>query len=96
MPFDWDDANILHLARHDITPDEAEQVVENDPVDLDMRHVWHEWRLQQVGETHTGRLLTIVSTERSGMTRVISGWDPTKADKSVYLGYRMDQIWKPS
>jgi uncharacterized DUF497 family protein len=73
--FDWDDANIEHLARHDITPEEAERVIDNDPVDLSLRHVWGEWRLQQVGETAAGRLLTIVSTERFGLTRVVSGWE---------------------
>ena len=33
MQFDWKEANIAHIARHDVTPEEAEQVVENDPID---------------------------------------------------------------
>lgn len=32
--FDWDDANILHLAEHDVQPDEAEEVILGDPLDL--------------------------------------------------------------
>jgi uncharacterized DUF497 family protein len=25
--FDWDDANVDHLARHDVTPEEAEEAL---------------------------------------------------------------------
>ncbi|MGA2249927.1 MAG: hypothetical protein ABSG47_05020 [Terracidiphilus sp.] len=32
--FDWDDANIAHLAGHDVKPEEAEQIILNRPVDL--------------------------------------------------------------
>lgn len=31
--FDWDQDNIAHIARHDITPQEAEQVLRNYPAD---------------------------------------------------------------
>jgi len=31
MDFDWDDANRGHIAAHGITPEEAEQVVQNIP-----------------------------------------------------------------
>ena len=33
--FDWDAANIEHLATHKVSPEEAEQVIENNPLDLD-------------------------------------------------------------
>jgi hypothetical protein len=33
--FDWDDANLLHIAQHDVTPEEAEYVLFHDPLDLD-------------------------------------------------------------
>ena len=33
--FDWDDANIRHLRRHRIGPLEFEQVLVNNPLDLD-------------------------------------------------------------
>jgi hypothetical protein len=31
--FDWDDENRVHIARHGVTPEEAEQVLANDPLD---------------------------------------------------------------
>jgi len=39
IEFDWDEANIAHLARHTVTPEEAEQVMLSDPVDLGMVRV---------------------------------------------------------
>ncbi len=32
--FEWDDANISHIAEHDVRPSEAEEVILNRPVDL--------------------------------------------------------------
>lgn len=34
IEFDWDEANIGHVARHSVVPQEAEQVILNDPVDV--------------------------------------------------------------
>lgn len=31
--FDWDEANIGHIARHGVTPEEAEESMLNDPID---------------------------------------------------------------
>ncbi len=36
LGFEWDAANLSHLAEHDVTPEEAEQVIEKDSVDLDL------------------------------------------------------------
>jgi hypothetical protein len=33
--FDWDEMNIRHLARHGLSPEEAEQVLLNWQIDLD-------------------------------------------------------------
>lgn len=32
--FEWDDANIAHIAEHDVTPEESEQALLNDPLEL--------------------------------------------------------------
>lgn len=44
IEFDWDDANIRHVARHNVLPEEAEQVVLNNPVDLGMEIIEGEER----------------------------------------------------
>jgi hypothetical protein len=39
IELDWDEANLGHVARHSVLPEEAEQVILNDPVDLGMEIV---------------------------------------------------------
>lgn len=34
LDFEWDNANISHVAEHEVEPEEAEQVILNRPVDL--------------------------------------------------------------
>jgi uncharacterized DUF497 family protein len=72
--FDWDDKNIGHLARHQIAPAEAEQVIRNRPIDLDTYLRNGEERTFQVGETDSGRIPIVVSTMLDGITRVVTAW----------------------
>lgn len=58
--FDWDDANILHLAEHDVVPEEAEEVILGDPLDIGLEVVDGEERSSHVGETNEGRILWVV------------------------------------
>jgi hypothetical protein len=37
IEFDWDEANIGHVARHSVMPEEAEQVILNDQWTLEWR-----------------------------------------------------------
>ena len=52
--FDWDAGNIGHIARHDVTQSEIEQLFGNDPLDLAGEVVGGEERYTGVG--HTDRL----------------------------------------
>ncbi len=52
--FDWDSANTNHIARHGVTPEEAEQVVLNEPLDIEVVLRNGEQRIVQVGETDAG------------------------------------------
>jgi hypothetical protein len=36
--FDWDEANIRHIAEHGVLPSEAEEVILRSPLDLDTRY----------------------------------------------------------
>jgi len=51
IEFDWDEANIGHVARHSVLPEEAEQVILNDPVDVGMEIVEGEERYLNLGAT---------------------------------------------
>jgi len=60
LNFDWDDANQNHLARHKVTPQEAEEVVLGDPLDIELQTAegsGGEERILHVGETRKGRIL---------------------------------------
>src|ERR1039458_7531400 len=88
LNFDWDDANRNHLARHDVTPQEAEEVLLGDPLDTELQIVegsGEEERLLQLGETAKGRILQLLTTWRGGRVRVISPWDAPKQLKTYYL-----------
>ena len=71
--FEWDQGNIDHIAKHGITPGEAEQVVLNNPVDLEFQVRSGEERIAQVGQTDTGRILVVVTTVRDELIRVVTG-----------------------
>ena len=84
MPFLWDAGNIDHIARHDVLPEEVEQVLENDPFDVS-RYIRHgEERLNQVGETDAGRVLVVVSTERGEFIRVVTAHPADRDMRSLF------------
>jgi len=83
--FEWDDGNIAHLAKHDVTPSEAEEVIHNEPFDIELQNEKDEERTLQVGETNTGRILMVVSTLRKRKIRVVTAFDAPKAMKAIYL-----------
>jgi uncharacterized protein len=88
LVFEWDEANLGHIARHDVTPEEAEQVVLRDPLDIEMQIEEpgnDEERLLQLGETAKGRILQLLTTWRGGKVRVISAWDAPNQLKTYYL-----------
>ena len=89
--FDWDDANILHIAEHDVLPEEAEQVLLGDPIDEDFDEESDEPRWTYVGETASGRVLEVVITIRSGKMRVVTAFPPARRIEQMYLRAKADQ-----
>lgn len=86
--FEWDDANLGHIAQHRISAEEAEQVIVGEPLDIEMQVAEannSEERLLQIGETATGRILQLLTTWRGGKVRVITAWDAPRQLKTYYL-----------
>lgn len=84
--FEWDDGNSLHLALgHGIEPDEAEEV-------LVLRPLFRKTKLGHYaafGPTRGGRLLVVVfEHEKSGIVRVITGWDMKTSERRYYQRHR--------
>jgi uncharacterized DUF497 family protein len=64
--FDWDNANTTHIERHKVNPMEAEQVLRNDPFDLNYEVAAGEQRWTSIGHTDKLRILIVVWAIRSG------------------------------
>jgi uncharacterized DUF497 family protein len=86
IEFDWDEANIGHLDRHNALPKEAEQVILNVPLDLGMELVDGEERYLSLGATVQGRVLLVVTTWREERVRVVTAFEPIK--RLIQLYYR--------
>ncbi len=52
----WDPGNIAHIAQHDVTVDEAEEVCHGDPIQLSS----YLGRIILIGPTQAGRMLAVV------------------------------------
>ena len=74
LQFDWDEQNVRHLALHQISPAESEQVLEDRPRDFEIELRNGEDRVTQVGETNAGRILIVVSTLQDRKVRVVTAW----------------------
>jgi len=85
LTFDWDGANAAHLARHGVTPQEAEQVFANDPMIVWTREYAEEERSLCFGRTSAGKFLTVIYTERKGRIRVVTAYRMTRAQQRMYV-----------
>lgn len=86
MPFQWDEANEEHIARHGIDPEEAEEALSDpDAVPASIRPAPNgEWRGALVGQTESGRYLTVIYTYRQDLIRVVTARDATDAERRRY------------
>jgi uncharacterized DUF497 family protein len=83
--FDWDVGNVTKNARHDVAPEEAEEVFLNEPLLVlpDVKHSRSEVRWWALGRTAKCHLL-VVFTVRRKLIRVISARAMNKKEKAVY------------
>jgi uncharacterized DUF497 family protein len=86
LEFDWDEANIAHIARHNVTPTEAEQVILNNPLDLGSRIRSGELRSTQLGITNAGRILLVIIMWRGTRLRVVTSYPAGRKSRQLYLG----------
>lgn len=67
--FDWDDENTNPISRHNVAPDEAEEVIADEAA-RSLRS--HSGRLIALGQTEAGRYLTVVYEPKNGVIRVVT------------------------
>ncbi len=82
MEFQWDDNNIEHIARHNVYPDEVEDVAFDDDPWIKKGRKGTRYML---GYTITGRYLSVVYVLRSkGVARVITAMDMDDKSRKLY------------
>ena len=78
--FDWDEGNTEHIiARHDVYPEETEQVFYSSP---HVRRLGHFYEV--LGRDDEGRYLFLVCVVRGDRLRVISARDMTATERRRY------------
>jgi uncharacterized DUF497 family protein len=85
VEFDWDAANVEHIAIHGVRPEEAEQAID-DPHALSLRAygVGEEARFGLLGATVDGRVLVVIYTWRGSLRRVITAYPATLRQQRFY------------
>jgi uncharacterized DUF497 family protein len=88
--YQWDSWNLDHIARHGISAGEAEEVLENDPYDLDVQIVNGEVRTPHLGETSSGRILIVIAQwmDEERKARVVTAFEPTKRLRKDYIAWK--------
>lgn len=83
--FDWDEANVTHLARHKVDPIEAEEaILDANAIMLEIQ-AEDEERFKSVGRTLGGRILAVVFTFRGELIRPITSFDAPVREQRAYL-----------
>lgn len=85
--FEWDEANRL-MGRHNVRPEEAEQVLQNDPLLRGFEAVEGEERWGALGRTDRGRILFVWWTVRGGRSeriRVVTAFEPIRRLRKLYI-----------
>jgi uncharacterized protein len=86
MIFDWDAANVEHVARHGVTSTECEEAYCNGPLVIKHQRRKGERRRLCLGETNNGRLLAFVLTERRGKLRFVTAYPMSPQMREIYRG----------
>jgi uncharacterized DUF497 family protein len=85
---EWDSRNRKHIARHRVSPEEAEQVLQNDPLTVQFQDHDAEEGVLCLGQTDRGRLLAVVYAERGQAIRVVTAYPMTRRLEEFYLSRR--------
>ena len=83
----WNPLNIGHIARHEVTPEEVEQVCHGNPV----VQVGKQGRSLVFGPTQSGRMLMVVIDPESGEMGVyypVTARPASRRERAIYAGER--------
>lgn len=79
--FEWDDRNINHISKHNVTLEEAQEIFIDNPLVRATR----EHKRIALGKTIDGRYLKVVYIKKErGIIRVITALDASGSEKKYY------------
>lgn len=79
LEFEWDEGNEDHILRHNVYPEEAEQVFFNRPF---IRRTGD--RYEAMGRDDSGHYLFVVCVVRHGRVRVITARPMSRKEQRIY------------
>ncbi len=83
--FDWDDGNLDHIARHNVTREEAEEaLLDRRRVGVHVHQDSGEQRCGAIGATGDGRILAVVFTKRAAKLRVVTARTADQTERRRY------------
>ena len=92
MNFVWDESNARKIRRHNISSDEVEEAMFNDPVFMYPQQAEDEERELYYSETKGGRLLAVaVAWISDDVARVITAYDLDAGQIQCYYQRRMEE-----
>ena len=79
----WDDWNVAHIAKHDVIPDEVDEVCQCDPLVQKGNH----GRIVLIGPTMTDKILEVVLDPEpdKGIYYVVTAHIASKKDRILYI-----------
>jgi uncharacterized DUF497 family protein len=87
--FDWDEANIAHIALHGVAPNEVEEAIRDPFCALESSEERHgQIRYKVVGETLDGRVLQAVFEIRHNRVRPVTAHTAPKKKQAEYWARR--------
>ena len=86
---EWDDWNVAHIARHEVVPDEVEQVCRG----LPMTSQTYKRRIRVVGPTQTGRIITVIlAPEGEGIYYPVTARPASPRERRRYQDWKEGRI----
>jgi uncharacterized protein len=80
---EWDEHNIVHIARHNVLPSEVEEACTNEVVKLESTS--HPTRIVLIGKTQNQRTLRVVFEPKTEeVWRTVTAHDASRKDRRLY------------
>jgi uncharacterized DUF497 family protein len=85
----WDEWNVAHIARHNVTPEEADEVCHNQPI----VQQGYRGRSLVIGPTFAGRMLTavIAPEEEEGVYYPVTARPASRRERAIWQRERGDE-----